>query len=85
LRDERADKQLIEMLTEYGTVVSASLITTYDGKGKGFGFVSFETTENAEECMNDINGCEILVYQRINDTLHLCTIKILLLHMLASV
>ncbi|KAF6020755.1 hypothetical protein EB796_020911 [Bugula neritina] len=61
LSDEVTDKQFMEMFVKYGPVVSAKVMTADDGKGKGFGFVSFETAEAAEECVNDMNGSETLV------------------------
>ncbi|XP_067928551.1 polyadenylate-binding protein 1-like [Watersipora subatra] len=60
LPEEMNDEQLTELFTKYGTVVSAKVMTGEDGKVKGFGFVSFETADAAEECVTEMNGDETL-------------------------
>ena len=61
LPEEMSDEQLTELFSKYGSVVSAKVMTGDDGKVKGFGFVSFETAEAAEDCVADMNGNESLV------------------------
>lgn len=61
LPEEMSDTQLTDAFTKYGTVVSAKVMTNEDGKVKGFGFVSFETAEAAEDCVNEMNGNEAMV------------------------
>jgi len=58
LPDDMSDNQLNEMFSKYGVVTSAKVMQTDDGKVKGFGFVSFETAEAAESCVDEMNGNE---------------------------
>lgn len=60
LPDDVDDEQLTELFSKYGSVMSAKVMTGEDGKVKGFGFVSFETSEAAEACVQDMNGSESL-------------------------
>lgn len=53
------DEKLKDFFNEYGSVVSAKVMVTEDGKGKGFGFVSFEEPEIAEKVVDDLNGKEM--------------------------
>lgn len=60
LPEEFSDEKLQELFTQYGPVTSAKVMTGEDGKVKGFGFVSFETADAAEACVEDMNGNETL-------------------------
>lgn len=57
--DIDTDDKLKEFFSKYGTVVSAKLMTGDDGKGRGFGFVSFESPEEAEKACDELNGKEL--------------------------
>jgi len=50
------DDKLREMFTEYGQITSCKLAVDKDGKSRGFGFINFETPEEAAaacEAMNE--------------------------------
>jgi cold-inducible RNA-binding protein len=52
-----SNDQLRGLFTEYGEVVSATVVTDRDtGRSRGFGFVEMSTTESAEEAINRLNG-----------------------------
>ncbi|KAM3326899.1 28 kDa ribonucleoprotein, chloroplastic [Capsicum chacoense] len=51
---------LAQAFREYGTVVGARVL--YDGetgRSRGYGFVSFETREEMENALNNLNGVEL--------------------------
>jgi len=54
------DAKLREMFEKFGAVTSA-VVSKDDGngEGKGFGFVNFESHEEAEKAIEDLNGKEI--------------------------
>ncbi|MGJ3495636.1 RNA recognition motif-containing protein (plasmid) [Piscirickettsia salmonis] len=46
------DRDLVEMFSKYGEVISAKVITDRDtGRSKGFAFVEFETQEQAQAAL----------------------------------
>lgn len=45
--EDFTDEQLQELFSQFGTVVSHVVMKSHTGRGKGFGFVSFETHEMA--------------------------------------
>jgi|SRR5688572_14812402 len=52
-----ADADLRELFAEYGTVVSASVISDRDtGRSKGFGFVEIEEEDKAKAAIEALNG-----------------------------
>lgn len=54
------DKDLKEMFAEYGEVTEAVVITDkYSGRSKGFGFVTFENDEEANQAIEAMNGKDI--------------------------
>ena len=56
LRQER----LKEVFSEYGNVTEAVIIQDkFTGRSKGFGFVTFETDEEAKAAMDNLNGKEV--------------------------
>lgn len=61
LPEDVDDEQLTKLFEKYGVVTSAKVMQGDDGKMKGFGFVSFETAEGAEGCVNELNGNEELL------------------------
>lgn len=55
--DIDTDDKLADMFRAYGGIVSAKvMIDDASGKGRGFGFVSFESPEDAEKACDDLNG-----------------------------
>nr|XP_022345795.1 polyadenylate-binding protein 4-like isoform X2 [Crassostrea virginica] len=53
------DEKLRDMFEPYGKIISAKVMTDdSSGKGKGFGFVSFEDPEAAEKAVEALNGNE---------------------------
>jgi RNA recognition motif-containing protein len=51
------DSQLQELFAQFGSVVSAKVITDrYTGQGKGFGFVEMSSEEEAKLAMNKLNN-----------------------------
>lgn len=53
------DEKLQEMFTKYGEISSAKVMTDESGKGKGFGFVSFENPDDAEKACEELNEKEM--------------------------
>jgi RNA recognition motif-containing protein len=54
------DDQLNEMFQEFGTVVSAKVIMDRDtNRSKGFGFVEYESQEEAQAAIDAMNNKEI--------------------------
>lgn len=50
------DSALSELFAQFGTVVSAKVITDkFTGKSRGFGFVDMATVEEAQECIKQLN------------------------------
>lgn len=55
------DQQLNEIFSPLGNVISAKVITDRDtGRSKGFGFVEFESEDQANEAITKLNGSEQL-------------------------
>lgn len=51
------DADLTELFAEYGTVVSASVISDREtGRSKGFGFVEIEEEDKAKVAIEALNG-----------------------------
>lgn len=57
--EELDDDKLKEMFEAYGKITSARVMTDPSGKSKGFGFVSFENPEAAEQAVKELNDKEI--------------------------
>lgn len=54
-----SDEQLSEHFAQFGTVVSAQIITDrMTGRSKGFGFVEMETDEQAQKAISELNETE---------------------------
>jgi hypothetical protein len=46
--------------SKFGTIVEATVISDRDtGKSRGFGFVSFESSRDADECVKQMHGAEL--------------------------
>ncbi|XP_072028591.1 polyadenylate-binding protein 4-like [Amphiura filiformis] len=58
--EELDDDKLLKMCEAFGKVTSCKVMTDdRSGKCKGFGFVSFESHEAAEKCVDDMNNSEV--------------------------
>ena len=54
------DQELNDMFAEFGTVLSAKVITDRDsGQSKGFGFVEFSNAEEAKKAIDAMAGKEV--------------------------
>ena len=53
------ESSLIEKFSEYGKVTSAVIVNDAEGKSRGFGFVNFESHENAKKAIDALNNAEI--------------------------
>ncbi|PWA95281.1 RNA recognition motif domain, eukaryote, Nucleotide-binding alpha-beta plait domain protein [Artemisia annua] len=53
------ESSLIEKFSEYGKVTSAVIVNDAEGKSRGFGFVNFESHENAKKAIEALNDAEI--------------------------
>lgn len=54
------DKDLADLFSEFGDVVSASIITDRDsGRSKGFGFVELSTEEGTNAAIAKLNGSDL--------------------------
>ncbi len=57
---DTTDASLEEAFAEHGNVVSAKVITDREtGRSRGFGFVEFETAEEAAAAMKAMDGVEV--------------------------
>lgn len=55
-----SEERLSETFSQYGTVVSAKLITDRDtGRSKGFGFIEMGSASEAEEAISTLNGADV--------------------------
>lgn len=54
--EEMADEKLRELFESYGKIISAKVMFDGSGKSRGFGFVSFEDPECAENAVTAMNG-----------------------------
>jgi len=54
------DNKLKELFSEFGKVSEAVVIKDkYNGRSKGFGFVTFENEEDAQKAISEMNEKEI--------------------------
>jgi RNA recognition motif-containing protein len=54
------EKDLNEVFSEYGTVISAKIIMDkYNGRSKGFGFVEMENEDEANKAIQKLDGTTI--------------------------
>jgi len=58
LPEDITDEQLKEMFGEYGKIVSGKVMSSEDGRSKGFAFVSYEDHDAAAVCVEELNGKE---------------------------
>lgn len=50
------ESDLVQHFQNFGTIVSARIMTDPLGKSKGFGFVSYEKPESANSAIKEMNG-----------------------------
>ncbi len=54
------EEQLNEMFSEFGKVVSVTIIKdNYTKRSKGFGFIEMENKADANNAISDLNGKEV--------------------------
>lgn len=54
------DQELQDLFAAHGTVTSANVITDREtGRSKGFGFVEFESAEEAQAAIKALDGSEL--------------------------
>jgi RNA recognition motif-containing protein len=54
------DDALRDMFSDYGNVLSASVISDrMSGRSKGFGFVEIEDDEEAQKAISEMNGKDV--------------------------
>ncbi|CAO3595397.1 unnamed protein product [Absidia cylindrospora] len=58
LDTEVTDDEFTAMFTKYGPVTSALISKDEEGKSKGFGFVNYETFEDAHKAVDNLNETE---------------------------
>ncbi len=57
LNYEVNENDLVEVFESYGTVSSSKIITDkYNGRSKGFGFVTMENEDEANKAIKELNG-----------------------------
>lgn len=55
-----SDEQLREAFSQIGTVIDAKVILDrYSGRSRGFGFVLFESPDQAQEAIEKLNGYDL--------------------------
>merc|ERR1711981_46709 len=59
INDEYDEAKLNEMFQKYGKISSVKVMKSEDGKSKGFGFVSFESPEEAMIACDELNGQDL--------------------------
>jgi len=59
INDEYDEGKLTEMFQKYGKISSVKVMKSEEGKSKGFGFVSFESPEEALQACDDLNGSDL--------------------------
>merc|ERR1712209_255695 len=59
INEEYDEARLNEMFEKYGKISSVKIMKSEDGKSKGFGFVSFDTPEEAQTAVDDLNNKEM--------------------------
>uniref|UniRef100_A0A915CUI7 Polyadenylate-binding protein n=1 Tax=Ditylenchus dipsaci TaxID=166011 RepID=A0A915CUI7_9BILA len=52
-------EKLEELFGKFGPILSCTVMTDSEGKSKGFGFVSFENAEDAEQAVEAMNDYEV--------------------------
>ncbi len=58
-------RDLLDTFSQFGNVLSCKVATSNDGKSKGFGFVQYQTREEAERAVNSTNGQKLTPAQSV--------------------
>jgi polyadenylate-binding protein len=58
-------RDLLDTFSQFGNILSCKVATTEDGKSKGFGFVQYQTLEEAEKAVKCTNGQKLTKTQSI--------------------
>lgn len=54
---DTSEEELREVFERFGSVASVKIVLDRDtGRSRGFGFVAFESSSNAEEAMQQLDG-----------------------------
>lgn len=57
---EITESEITEAFSKFGSATSVKLISDRDtGRGKGFGFVEMESSEQARQVVDELNGKEL--------------------------
>jgi len=59
ISEEYDEIKLTDLFEKYGKISSVKVMKAEDGKSKGFGFVSFDTPEEAQTAVDDLNNKEM--------------------------
>jgi len=59
VNEEYDEAKLTEMFEKYGKISSVRIMKSEEGKSKGFGFVGFDTPEEAQVAVDDLNGKDL--------------------------
>merc|ERR1740137_491674 len=59
INEEYDEARLNDMFEKYGKISSVKIMKSEDGKSKGFGFVSFESPEEAMTACGELNGQDL--------------------------
>merc|ERR1719278_2204096 len=59
INEEYDEGRLTEMFEKYGKISSVKIMKSEEGKSKGFGFVSFDAPEEAQEACDELNGKDL--------------------------
>ncbi|XP_055328593.1 polyadenylate-binding protein 4-like [Paramacrobiotus metropolitanus] len=57
--EEMDDNKLLALFEKYGKVTSHVVMKDDNGKSRGFGFVSYESAESAEQAVKELNATEM--------------------------
>nr|DAD28650.1 TPA_asm: hypothetical protein HUJ06_030118 [Nelumbo nucifera] len=59
LDDSIDNVRLHKMFSKYGNILSCKVVTSQDGKSKGYGFVQFESEESAKSAIEKLNDSTV--------------------------
>jgi len=58
-------RDLLDTFSQFGNILSCKVATSEDGKSKGFGFVQYQTREEAERAVKSTNGQKLTPAQSL--------------------
>jgi CUG-BP- and ETR3-like factor len=62
-----SNQEMYEMFAQHGNVLSARIMVESDtGRSRGFGFVSFDSTEAAANAIKYLNGFPVSIFQSLH-------------------